>query len=311
MEQTKGLPLLAALRELWLVVLSARPRQWSKNLIIYFAFFFAINRLWDSDDLTSVSTPFLRATTAFLIFCTISGVVYLINDWIDVEQDREHPIKRLRPLASGQLRPTAAFGGVVVLLGLGIPAAFLLEVWLGLIATLYLVLMVVYSLILKNIAVLDVMAISAGFVLRAAAGAVAIAVPISPWLYITTSLGALFIGFGKRRNELFLARDRGEKQRDALRDYSPQFLDQLLAITAATTLIAYVLYTFTADNLPDNHAMMLTIPIVMFGLFRYLFLIQRRNLGESPEDIFLSDIPLITAILLWLATAASILIFFG
>ena len=311
MEQAKRLPHVSGFRELRLLVLSARPRQWSKNLIIYFAFFFAVNRLWDSDDLESIVAPFARATIAFLIFCAISGAVYLINDWADLKQDRVHTTKRHRPLASSQLRLPIALAGMAVLLAIGLTAAFLLEPWFGLTTTAYLALMVAYSLVIKRIAILDVMAISAGFVLRAAAGAVAIGVPVSPWLYITTSLGALFIGFGKRRNELQLGGDEAEQQRGALRGYSRQLLDRLLVITAGTTVIAYILYTITAGNLPDNHAMMLTIPVVVFGIVRYLYLIQRRSLGESPEEVFLSDVPLIISILLWLATAASVLLFYG
>ena len=311
MEQAKGLQLLVSIKELRLLVLSTRPRQWSKNLIIYFAFFFAINRLWDSDDPGSIATPLIRASVAFVIFCAVAGAIYLINDWTDVERDRAHPIKRQRPLASGELRPRVAFAGVVLLVGTGLPAAFLLEPWFGFTAALYMVLMIAYSIVLKQIPVLDVMAISAGFVLRAVAGAVAIGVPISPWLYITTVLGALFIGFGKRSNELYLAGDRGEAQREALRGYSPRLLDRSLWVTVGATLIAYVVYSFTSANLPDNHAMMLTIPMVTFGLFRYLHLIRHRNLGESPEEIFLSDVPLIAALLLWLVTAASVLLLFG
>ncbi len=311
MEQAKRLPFAAGFRELRLLVLSARPRQWSKNLIIYFAFFFAINRLWDSDDLESVVTPFSRATIAFLIFCAVSGAVYLLNDWADLKGDRVHATKRHRPLASGQLRLPIALSGAAVLLTTGLAGAFLLEPWFGLTAATYLALMVAYSLVIKRIAILDVTAISAGFVLRAAAGAVAIGVPVSAWLYITTSLGALFIGFGKRRNELQLGGDEAEQQRSALRAYSQQLLDRLLAATAGATVIAYVLYTFTAGHLPGNHAMMLTIPMVVFGLVRYLYLIQRRSLGESPEDVFLSDVPLIISILVWLATAASVLLIYG
>ena len=311
MDQTKGIPLLISPREVWLLFRSTRPRQWSKNLIIYFAFFFAINRLWDSGDLSSIVTPLIQASAAFVIFCAVAGAIYLINDWIDLERDRAHPVKRHRPLASGELRPRVALIGMFLLVGIGLPTALLLKPWFGLTVALYLVLMTAYSLVLKQIAVLDVMAISGGFMLRAVGGAVAIGVPISPWLYITTILGALFIGFGKRSNELSLAGDRGEAQRKALRGYSPKLLDRSLWVTVWATLIAYVVYSFTSANLPDNHAMMLTIPMVAFGLFRYLYLIRRRNLGESPEDIFLSDVPLMASILLWLVTAASVLLFFG
>ena len=311
MDQTKGIPLLISPREVWLLVRSTRPRQWSKNLIIYFAFFFAINQLWDSGDLSSIAAPLIQASVAFIIFCAVAGAIYLINDWIDLERDRAHPVKRHRPLASGELRPRVALVGALLLVGIGLPAALLLEPWFGFTVALYIALMTAYSLVLKQIAVLDVMAISGGFVLRAVAGAVAIGVPISPWLYITTILGALFIGFGKRSNELSLAGDRGEAQRKALRGYSPKLLNLSLWVTVWATLIAYVVYSFTSANLPDNHAMMLTIPMVTFGLFRYLYLIRRRNLGESPEDIFLSDVPLMASILLWLVTAASVLLFFG
>lgn len=311
MEHVNRVPTAKGFRELQLLVLSLRLRQWSKNLIIYFAFFFAINRLWDSDDLGSVMIPFVRATTAFLIFCVISGAVYLINDWADLKRDRAHATKRNRPLASGQLRLPIALAGIAALLTVGLTGAILLEPRFGLTTAAYLALTTTYSLAIKRIAILDVMAISSGFVLRAAAGAVAIGVPVSPWLYITTSLGALFIGFGKRRNELQLAGGGAERQRDALKGYSQQLLDQLLAITASATVLAYILYTLTAGNLPNNHAMMLTIPTVVFGMMRYLHLIRRRNLGESPEDVFLSDIPLIVSILLWLATSAGVLLFYG
>ena len=311
MEEAKRLPIVAGVKKLWLLVLTVRPRQWSKNLIIYFAFFFAINQLWDSDDPGSIATPFARATIAFLIFCAVSGVVYVLNDWADLKQDSVHAKKRYRPLASGQLRLPVALSGAAVLLVTGLTAAFLLDPQFGFTAAAYLALMIAYSLALKSVAILDVMAISAGFVLRAAAGAVAIGVPVSAWLYITTSLGALFIGFGKRRNELHLGGDEAEQQRGALRGYSQQLLDRLLAVTAGATVIAYVLYTFTPGTLPGNHAMMLTIPMVVFGLVRYLYLIQRRSLGEVPEEIFLADVPLIISILVWLATAASVLLIYG
>jgi 4-hydroxybenzoate polyprenyltransferase len=311
MEQAKGTKLTTTLPELKFLFLSLRPRQWSKNLIIYFAFFFAINQLWNSDTPTSIIVPALRASAAFLIFCAVSGAVYLINDRADLENDRVHPIKHRRPMASGKLRWPIALSGVVILLAGSIPLAFILELWLGIIAIAYLALMVIYSIAIKHVPILDVMAIGTGFVLRAAAGAMAIGVPISPWLYLTTSLGALFIGFGKRRCELNIAGKEGKAQRSVLGSYSHQLLDQLLAITAATTIAAYVLYTFTAENLPDNNAMMLTIPLVVFGLFRYLFLIHKRNLGQTPEEVFLSDPPIIGAMLIWLATAATVLLYFG
>ena len=155
--------------------------------------------------------------------------------------------------------------------------------------------------------IVDILVISSGFVLRAVAGAVVLDVTISPWLYICTTLGALFLGFAKRLNEIVLAGENGSLQRETLEEYTPRFLEQLIAIVAPATLVSYILYTFTADNLPSNNAMMLTIPFVMYGLFRYLYLVHHKNLGESPEQILLTDAPLILNIALWLATAAVVL----
>jgi len=311
MEQVKKQILTSIYKELWFLIASLRPKQWTKNLIIYFSFFFAINKLWNPDNLGSITIPFFQATMAFFVFCGISGVIYLINDWMDLEQDRAHPVKRNRPLASKQLNLYVAIVGITLLIITCLTSAIFISPLFLVASTTYLVLMVLYSLTIKRIAILDVATISAGFVLRAAAGAVAIGVPVSPWLYITTSLGALFIGFGKRRNELHLGGLEAKHQRSSLGNYSEKLLNRLLTFTALATIISYVLYTLTAGNLPKNHAMELTIPLVIFGVSRYLYLIRRRNLGESPEDVFLSDLPLILSILLWLAAAASVLLFYG
>ncbi len=298
---------LATLKAL---VISTRPRQLTKNIIIYFAFFFTIQEAWDLQDLNLVGSLFGKTTLAFAIFSMITGAVYLFNDSIDIDKDRRHPKKRLRSLASGQLPIPVAAGTASLLVIAGLVLSFLLEPNFGVVSLVYLATMMAYTLLLKRVVLLDVMSISAGFILRAAAGAVVIDVPISPWLYICTGLGALLIALGKRRNELELAGDNSASQRDTLEDYTPRLLDQLIAIVAPSTLVAYVLYTFTADNLPPNHAMMLTIPFVVYGLFRYLYLVHRKNLGENPEDILLTDIPLIVGILLWLATAAAVLLVF-
>jgi 4-hydroxybenzoate polyprenyltransferase len=196
---------------------------------------------------------------------------------------------------------------------LGVPAlvlSFVLEPLFGGVALGYLALMLAYSAALKNVILLDVFSISAGFILRAVAGAAALHVPISPWLYTCTGLGALLIALGKRRSELAQAGDGAGNQRDTLERYTVPLLDQLIAVVAPSTLLAYTLYTFTSPNVPDDHTMMLTIPFVVYGLFRYVYLIHNTSMGESPEEILITDVPLIASIFLWLASAATILVVF-
>ena len=292
------------------LILSVRPKQWTKNLIIYFALFFTVNESWSIRDEGEVLSAVGRATLAVLLFSLISGAVYLVNDILDREKDRAHPKKRFRPVASGQLLVPAAWTGAATLATAGLIGSFFLGQAFGWVSLGYLATMVVYSIVLKRMVLLDVFAISAGFVLRAVAGAVVLDAPISPWLYTCTGLGALLIALAKRRSELVVAGEAAQSQRETLGTYSGALLDQLIAVAATSTLLAYIFYTFTAPNLPENHAMMLTIPFVLYGLFRYLYLIHVRNLGESPEDILVTDVPLIVSIVLWLAAAASILIAF-
>ena len=311
MEYSKRQPLhLGLLGAAKPLLLSTRPKQWTKNLIIYFALFFTINEAWDLDDLGAMATLFGKSTMAFVLFSALSGAVYLVNDVFDVDRDRQHPRKRFRPIPSGQLSVSAAWTAAATLAITAMSLSFVLEPIFALVSLIYLGTMVAYTLLLKRIVLLDVFSISAGFVLRAAAGAAVLQVPISPWLYICTGLGALFIALAKRRSELALAGDQAGKQRDSLERYTPAFLDQLIAVMAPSTLLAYTLYTFTAANLPDNHAMMLTIPFVAYGLFRYMYLVHVEKRGENPEDIVLSDVPLIVCMVLWLAAAASVLVVF-
>ncbi|MDA1188680.1 MAG: UbiA family prenyltransferase, partial [Chloroflexi bacterium] len=224
------------------------------------------------------------------------------------EKDRSHPRKRSRPIASGRLHVTTATLAAAALISIALAFSFVLSISFGGVAAGYLALMLFYTLWLKHIVLLDVFSISAGFVLRAVAGAAVIDAPISPWLYICTGLGALLIALGKRRSEIENAGAAAATQRDSLESYSRKLIDQFIAIVAPSTLLAYTLYTFTAPNLPDNHAMMLTIPFVVYGLFRYLYLVHTRNAGETPEEILLADKPLLASITLWLATAAVILV---
>ncbi|MFQ5593321.1 MAG: decaprenyl-phosphate phosphoribosyltransferase [Anaerolineae bacterium] len=293
--QAGPLPTLSAL------VRAMRPRQWPKNAFVFAALVFD-GKLFDMGLLS-------RTVLAAILFCLASGVVYLINDLADIEKDRQHPSKRHRPLASGQLSSTTAVIAAVVILGGSLPLAFLLSISLGVVLAGYLVLQVAYSFALKNLVIIDVLSVAAGFVLRAVAGAVVINVMISPWLYVCTTLLALFIGFSRRRHELVLLEGEAANHRASLNEYSTYLLDHMITIVAATTVIAYSLYTFLAPNVPANHAMMLTIPFVLYGIFRYLYLIHIQNEGGSPEEMFLTDKPMIINIVLWGLTVVAILYF--
>ena len=286
---------------------SVRPKQWTKNLLVFLALIFSMNLYWEPFDLTSVGHLLARTVAAFALFCLVSSSEYLINDLVDLENDRQHPQKRLRPLASGGLKPSYALITAVFLVALSLPLSFWLGRLFGAVVLGYVILMLLYSLALKHIVIIDVFTIAAGFVLRAVAGAVVINVPISPWLYICTVLGALFIGFSKRRHELVLLNNDAPKHRRSLEEYTPQLLEQLIAVVAPAAVIAYSLYTFSATNLPQNHAMMLTIPFVIYGIFRYLYLVHSKNLGGTPEEILLSDLPLIIDIALWVVASTVIL----
>lgn len=281
------------------LIRAMRPKQWTKNLLLYFGLVFAL-KLFDP-------ALFVRATAGFLVFCAISSVVYIVNDLVDLEGDRQHPTKRNRPFASGLIRPSEGISLALFVAALSLPIAFLIGIDFGLLALGYLVLMLGYSFFLKHIVLIDVFAIAAGFVVRAAAGAFAVSVPISPWLYVCTVLAALFVGFSKRRNELTLLSEGAANHRKILSEYSPQLLDQLITIVMATTVMAYSLYTFSADNLPKDHSMMLTIPFVLYGLFRYLYLVYMRGGGGSPEEVLLKDLPFLINAALWMVSVVAVL----
>jgi 4-hydroxybenzoate polyprenyltransferase len=282
---------------------SLRPKQWTKNLLLFLALIFSL-RLDD---------PHLVARTilAFVAFSALASGTYLINDVIDAERDRQHPTKRSRPIAAGTL-PVAPALGVAALLILGAMAmAVALAPPFAVTLLLYLALTLTYSLQLKHIVILDVLAVAAGFVLRAAAGATVIGVPISPWLYVCTILGALLLALGKRRHELVLLEGDVVRTRRILQEYTVPFLDQMISVVTSATIIAYSLYTFSAENLPDNQAMMLTIPFVLYGTFRYLYLIHLKGVGGSPEEILLTDRALLATVLGWVLTSIAILYVFS
>ncbi len=268
-----------------------RPKQWTKNAVVFAALVFD-HQLFNAHRLGIV-------VGALICFCLASSAVYIVNDLRDAESDRRHPTKLLRPIASGQVGMSAAIALVAALVLVSVPFAFLLRPGFAGILIGYLVLMMAYTFVLKHLVIVDVFAISAGFVLRAAGGAVVLDVPISPWLYVCTVLLSLFIGFGKRRSELVLLEDDAGAHRRNLEEYSPQLLDQFITITAAATIMAYSLYTFSATNLQNDRSMMLTIPFVLYAIMRYLFLVHQRGGGGSPEQILLTDMPLLSCIALW------------
>ena len=274
------------------ILKAMRPRQWTKNAVIFAALVF--------DRQLLLPDPFLRTLAGFIIFCLLSGVVYIINDIADVDADRNHPKKRLRPIASGQLPIPIARAAVIALIVLIFPVSYLLSAGFMLVALLYLLVNLAYSQWIKHIPLLDVFSIAAGFVLRVAAGVTLIQVArFSPWLYVVTTLGSLYIGFGKRRSELALLAEGANSHRRVLDGYTIPLLDQFIIIVSSVTIIAYSLYTFSAPNLPENHAMMLTIPFVLYGIFRYLYLIQMTERAGAPEEVLLSDRPLQIDIVLW------------
>lgn len=272
---------------------SLRPDQWTKNLIVFAALIFAV-KLLDPAALAN-------ATAAFLIFCALSGAVYLLNDVSDREQDRLHPIKRLRPVASGALAPGTAVTFAVVLGAAALTAAFRLRPLFGLTAAAYLSLFVVYTRSLKHIVILDVMAIAIGFVLRAVAGGLVIGVHVSNWLLVCTMLGALFLGLAKRRHEITLLAEGAKGHRRILEEYDPYLLDQMIGVVAAATMVAYIIYCAS----PETHAyfgtewLVLTTPFPVYGLFRYLYLVHRKAGGGSPSDMLLTDRALLWCVLLW------------
>jgi 4-hydroxybenzoate polyprenyltransferase len=269
-----------------------RPKQWTKNAAIFAALIF--------DAKVFQRGPLLRTLAGFLLLCAVTGAVYIINDLADVERDRQHPTKRNRPLATGVLPVPVAIVGAIVLLGVALPLAFWLDVYFGLIAAGYLILQLAYTFILKHYVIVDVLVISAGFVLRVGAGVPLVpADRFSPWLYICTTLLALFLGFGKRRQELVLLQGNAKNHRAILGEYSVPFLDEMINVVISAVIVAYSLYTFTAVNVPPNHLMMLTIPFPIYGLFRYLYLIHIRGEVAAPDEVLLKDRPLQLTVLAW------------
>jgi 4-hydroxybenzoate polyprenyltransferase len=269
-----------------------RPRQWTKNAFVFFALIF--------DKQLFHAEPFLKTLEGFLLFCLISSSVYLFNDIADIDADRKHPEKKRRPLASGKLSVRVATTTAVVLALISLSLGYLLEPYFAAAVGIYFAINLLYSRWLKHVPILDVLIISTGFVLRVAAGVTLITVErFSPWLYVITTLFSLYIGFGKRRAEMSLLEKGAGSHRKVLDGYTLPLLDQYITIVSGMTIVTYSLYTFFAENLPENHSMMLTIPFVVYGIFRYLQLIQTGHAAGSPDEVALKDRPLQVTVLLW------------
>ena len=276
---------------MWKALLKTmRPRQWTKNAFLFAALVF--------DGKLFHLTDFLRTLAGFGLFCLISSAVYIFNDLLDVESDRLHPVKKNRPIASGKLPVSIALAAGTVLVLITLTAGYLLDWQFALTLLVYFTLMLAYSKWLKHVLILDVLILAAGFVLRVHAGTTLIVVErFSPWLYVLMTLLALYLGFGKRRAELALLAQAAGSQRPVFDSYTIPLLDQFITIVSGTTIVAYALYTFFRPAAPES--LMLTIPFVVYAIFRYLYLVQVKQIGGEPEEILLTDRPLQVSILLW------------
>jgi 4-hydroxybenzoate polyprenyltransferase len=269
-----------------------RPKQWTKNGAIFVALVFDV-KLFQPE-------PFIKTLLGFGLLCLVAGAIYLINDLMDIEKDRQHPTKKKRPLPSGQLPVQAALVAAIILPVICLPLGFWLDFYFGLVLTGYFVLETAYSLVLKNIVIVDILTVAAGFVLRVAGGVMLVeAARFSPWLYVFTVLLALFLVLGKRRAELDELKEQAATTRAILEEYNLPFLDEMMAVVTAGTVMTYSFYTFFAPNLPPNHLMMLTIPFVLYGIFRYLYIIHVKGDGGAPDEVALTDRPLQINILLF------------
>jgi 4-hydroxybenzoate polyprenyltransferase len=276
------------------ILVSMRPKQWYKNLVIFIGIIFSINllnlNLW------------IDVIAAFTIFCILSGSIYVLNDILDLEKDKNHPKKKNRPLASGRLKVAHALTFAIILIFISLTGAYLLNLQFFMVSVAFFILMLVYSFFLKEIIIVDIMVISIGFVLRAMAGALAIGVYVSPWLIICAFLLALFLALGKRRHELVLLKENASNHRKILGEYSTDMLDQMINITTSALIMSYSLYTFFSGNT----YIMITIPFAFYGLFRYIFLVHARNMGGEPEMIF-KDKGMVISIVLWVIVVVCVL----
>lgn len=291
--------------QLYHLLLSLRPHQWTKNLIVLAALIFA-KQVYH---LPSV----LAALGAFFLFCLLSGAVYLVNDLVDLDRDRLHPVKSKRPLAAGELSPSLAKVAALIIAAAALGGSFALGASFGLVALVYFALMAGYSFFLKNVVILDVLTVAFGFVLRAIAGAVAIEVPFSNWFLVCTMLLALFLALNKRRHELTLLAGGAIEHRKILGEYSPYLLDQMIAVVTASTVVSFAFYTQAPETVLNfgTDRLIWTLPFVIYGIFRYLYLVHQKDEGGNPSRVLLNDRPLLAAVALWTVAVIAIIKPFG
>jgi 4-hydroxybenzoate polyprenyltransferase len=288
---------------MWELFRALRPQQWIKNLFVYAPLIFSQNVLNQA--------LVLRATLAFLAFCLISSAVYLLNDLRDIEEDRQHPLKAHRPLASGRLKRSTAVAALAIIAPAGFLVALLVNRSFVFIALGYFALQIAYTLWLKHVVILDIFVVASGFLLRVVAGGFAIRVYLSSWLLICTTLLALFLAMGKRRHEIVLMEGRAASHRPILKEYNIYLLDQMISVVTASTLLAYCLYTISEETVAKfgTRNLIFTVPFVLYGIFRYLYLIHQKAEGGTPESLIIRDKPLLVAIALWIGFAAAVLNF--
>jgi 4-hydroxybenzoate polyprenyltransferase len=283
------------------VVKSLRIQQWIKNLFVFAPLIFSQNVF---------NIPLLIKTfLAFVLFCILSGAAYILNDIQDLEEDKLHPLKSKRPLASERLKKNHALFACILFVLLGLAGAYFLNVYFFVVVLVYFILQIAYSIWLKHVVIIDVFLIAAGYFLRVIAGGLAIEVQISPWLFICTILIALFLALSKRRHELVLLDKSAEIHRPILKEYTPNLLDQMIAVVTASTVISYCLYTVSSETIAKfgTKNLLFTVPFVLYGIFRYLYLVHQKDEGGSPEALIIKDKPLLVDLFLWIATAMLIL----
>ncbi len=280
---------------------SMRPKQWVKNFFIFAPLVFSEN-LFETELV-------LRSLLAFAIFCLLSGCVYILNDIMDLEKDRLHPLKRFRPLASGQIGVTKARAFAVFLFVVSFIFSFYLDETFCIIASIYFLLNILYSFYLKNVVIVDVFIVASGFFLRVLGGAEVINVSVSSWLLICTILLALFLAFSKRRHEIVILDQEAVQHRKILAEYSPYFLDQMISVATASTVVSYTLYTLSEETVTkfETRGLILTVPFVLYGIFRYYYLIHQKKVGGNPTAVLLTDRPLMINTILWIVTAGIII----
>lgn len=285
------------------LVIAMRPKQWAKNVLIFAALVF--------DRKLGVPSAMLHTIIGAALFSLLASTIYLLNDLFDIEADRQHPKKKNRPIASGALPVWAAWAAAIILVLVVFPLTYWLSPGFTILCGVYFLFNLAYSFKLKHIPIVDVIGLASFYVIRVAAGVLIIQVErFSPWLYLATIFLALFMGIGKRRAELISAMETGQQSRKVLQDYTLSYLDQLISIVLTATILTYSLYTFSAPNLPENHVTMLTIPFVIYGVFRYLHLMEVQGRGEAPEEVVLSDRPFQINMALWGGSILAIFYFF-